>query len=365
VRLTLLMVFWVALAAAGRRKTDDSAPIEPSPKAVVADDTPWFGPLPLQIGPLPPGIANPSAQGCAACHPSVFARWSADAHAGPPSEALLQAGAALDEPSCTACHLPLTEQRPWSGAFGLGPEQPTEVAQPFSATLWTEGVGCAACHIRSGSVLTATASMGGPHGATRSSTLGNDAGCASCHQLELNGIAVYDTYGEWSRSPYAEASVGCSDCHASAGHRREEAARVGVSMLVDVDRATLRRGGDPLEVKIVLQNTGAGHHYPTGSPYRGVQLRAVLRGPVDPKTGVAHEASVWTTELSRTVDETWATIEDRRIPAMGTAPFVWSATLDNEAPAGPWALEVSLHPTVSGVATTDVLHRITLPLTVD
>lgn len=366
--LSLVLVL-LATAEAGRRKKSDAdvtAP-PPEPAAPVADTTPWFPTLPMSQGTLPSGLANPTAQGCAACHPTEHEAWQAGGHAGPPSAALLEAAARADSPSCTACHLPLQVQRPQAGPFGFGPDMPLPTPQPFSATLWNEGVGCAACHVRDGAVLsTHPGDADAPHPLTFSATLGGSEGCATCHQLDLGGATVYDTYGEWSRSPYADAGIGCSDCHGGATrHSPLVPGSVGVTVLVDLDRATITRGGDPLDVSIVLQNTGAGHAYPTGSPYRGVRLSAALVGPGVDRQDVPAEVAPLAVDLARTLDAAWATTSDTRLAPMASASFPWTPALPQDAPGGQWYLEVRLHRTVSGAVTGDPIHLTRVPLQVD
>ncbi len=337
--MLFLCLLLVAPADAGKRRRPDP---EPAPSAgdvaPLLDASPWFPGLIFPLGPIPEGLANPSASGCAACHPAAHGAWSAGGHAGPPSAALLAASAA--EPACTACHLPLVEQRDRTGSFGFGPEQPPSQAQPFSATLWSEGVGCAACHVRGGSVLGPRHLEGAPHPVTGSATLGGDEGCATCHQLEVDEVVWYDTWSSWKASPYAEAGISCSDCHGSiSGHG--QASGPGVSLLVDVDRRSLVRGGEPLQVSVVVQNTGAGHSWPSTGPYRGAELVVRLVGPVDPKTGRA-EAGRFVTPLARTLGPDGQAGPDTRIPPMGSASFPVSVALDQQAVAGPWHLEVAL-----------------------
>ncbi len=335
--LPLLCLLLLSPAEGGRRKRVEPVPEPTPPPAPVLDANPWFQGLIVPLGELPVGLANPTAIGCAACHQAPFAAWQRGPHGGPPPTGIASLS---DEPACTGCHLPLVEQRPIAGGFGFGPEQPAALPQPFSATLWSEGVGCAACHLRGGTILAASDADASPHPVLGSATLGDEEGCATCHQLEVDGVPWYDTYQSWSASPYKEAGVGCADCHAPHG----QATGPGVTLLVDVSARSLTRGGAPLTVSVVLQNTGAGHSWPSTGPHSGAELVVRLVGPVDSKLGPT-EAARFTSPLARRLGPDGQLADDTRIAPMGSASFRVDVALDQDAPVGPWHLEVAVRRT--------------------
>ncbi len=315
--------------------------------------------LPVSVGPVPEGLANVSAQGCNACHYAAHDGWAGSKHAtGWSRPAFQDAARAVGTPACTVCHLPLVEQTPSRAAYtGGDPNRVEHHPNPsYDATLSGEGVTCAACHVRDGVVIAARPPTGpAPHPIQWSDTLTTSAFCASCHQLTWPGAdkPFYDTYREWERSPQGQAGVQCQDCHMGAG----AGARVGsdhsfhadparaLSLLVEVDRVDLARGGHPLDVRLRLQNTGAGHAVPTGSPFGAIVLRARLVGGPQSESDAALERSPFEAVLGRVLadDPPWITLEDTRLQAGGERTWSWLPALDIDDPAGPWWLEISLH----------------------
>lgn len=350
------------------------APKEPAPK-LFAD------PLPLDVGKVPQGLANLSAQGCNACHFQAHDEWEDSAHAqGWASTAFREAVEAAGTPACTSCHLPLATQHDQLVTYDAGDaNRPITSPNPrFDATLMTEGVTCAACHVRDGKVVTRHAVDQAPHPTVQSDELRAATLCASCHQLTWPGAdkPFYDTYGEWQRSPQAKAGIVCQDCHMGGGagsrlgadHTIANDPARAVSVLIDADALRLVRGGEALPVTVTLQNTGAGHAFPTGTPFRGVRLEVALVGPV----GKKGEIGTWpqathTADLARKLGDTapWPTLADDRLPAGAERQYSWELALPHEAPAGDWSLRVTLAETVSGKVTGEPFVTRTLPLAVD
>lgn len=326
----------------------------PPPETLLEDLFPQL--LPFDGGPAPPGLANPTAQGCAACHPGANEGWARSAHAGPPSAALV--GAAAGMPACLGCHLPLTAQH--TVLYGMDGDRPVPQPNPtFDATLWLEGVGCAACHLRDGVVVTADTVTPAPHPSIRAPELGSSAGCAACHQLSWPGATapLYDTWGEWERSAFAAAGVRCQDCHlldaaepARPDHAMAADPERAVSVLVALPGLTLTRGAPPVPATVTLQNTGAGHAFPTGSPYRGVRLEAWLEGPPDKKGVPLRGPDALASDLAQHVapEPPFAITEDARLPAGGSRAWDLPLALPADAPAEGWTLRVVLRRTVLG-----------------
>lgn len=350
--LVLLMIAGAsALAFGGKRRDRDTAPaIEPAPTAATLDRKLFPPRLPLDPGPEVPGIVHTSAQVCAACHPTVAVQWATSAHAGGPSAALRDA--AEGQAACLGCHLPLTSQ------VDVG-----RAGTSFDATLAIEGVTCAACHVRGGSIVSGDAQAAqrpASHPIVYSAALDRSEGCAVCHQLTWPGAPepLYDTWGEWQRSGFADLSISCLDCHMYGGADGEGAA--DHRLLLDPARAltlqlsvpTLRvvRGAAATPAKLVLTNTGSGHHFPTGSPYRAVAVEVQLVAP----KGTAG-APLLTAELARKIspEPPFATVSDTRIAAGDTRVYEVPISVPLEAPAGEWQLHVRLTRTVRGERTGD------------
>jgi hypothetical protein len=120
--------------------------------------------------------------------------------------------------------------------------------------------------------------------------------CAPCHFGQFWGVQVYNSFGEWLESPYADPIKGqtCQDCHMP---RRgiNRFARFGAGALARdpksifshlmpgaadapllQDTATLGlaawQDGSAVHVKAVVTNQKAGHHIPTDHPARNILL---------------------------------------------------------------------------------------------
>ena len=335
--LSLLCALSPPAHAARRNK---EAPPPPSPPVAAPQPVPvgpalWPDGLPTALGPLPEGLANLSAQGCRACHPDEHAAW-ADGHGGSArSEPWRSMARGTGDPACVACHLPLAEQH---------------VGERFDAGLSLEGVTCAACHVRDGVVLTATAvdAPQAPHPLAHAPELKDGTVCAACHALTWDGASapLYDTWSQWSASPYAEAGVGCDACHAP--HGAPLPLGQAVSVLLDVDRVTVVRGEDPLSARVTLQNTGAGHPVPAGSPHRTLHVVIALEHEESDARIGEHR-----TTLGRTLSEgpPWAPVSDTRLQVGESRTIEWSAVVDQDAPGGRWSLAVTLVEELAGVAT--------------
>ena len=142
--------------------------------------------------------------------------------------------------------------------------------------------------------------------------------CAPCHYGVLGGIVVYDSFGEWLRSPYSgtEAGKTCQDCHMPSsgaeyfahpgkgglkrapntivshrmpGARDLDLLRNAVSLSVEAERSE-----EGIRVRTMIVNDRTGHHVPTDSPLRhlilvvraygnGTSELSLKKGPVLPE----------------------------------------------------------------------------------
>lgn len=367
---------------------------EPVPEPVVVDEPepapvtpaiPLFPQaLPFTVGPLVDGLANTTSQACAACHFEAHGGWAESAHATGWQDPTVQAAFRLaDTPACSSCHLPLLEQRPTLVTYPTDEvDKPLVSANPaFDPSLRLEGVTCAACHVRNGQVVATRPpeDIGpAPHPLAWSEDLTRSEGCAACHQLTWEGAnaPLYDTYGEWSRSPYAEAGIACQDCHGGRGadaaapyaHGSERRTERAISVLIDLPSLTVVRGDEvPVPLGLTLQNSGAGHAFPTGSPFGGVRVQVRLTGPED-RHGKPFDAIVLEHDLERTLTDAppWDVTADTRIPARGQLELSGGLSIPYGAPGGAWALEVALLKTVRGEPTDEApLLTKHLPLAVE
>ena len=336
------------------------------PAEVTAPETPppVAGPLfpagaPTDVGALPEGLSSVSAQSCNACHFAIHDQWSGSSHAsGAAAEAFAAAlEGAGESPLCQACHLPLAAQQPRLVAdYSGGPLSAAElIPNPsWDATLHGEGVTCAACHVRDGQIISTRAPEHAPHPVAVSDELASPEHCATCHQLTWPGAdaPIYDTFGEWSRSRWAEAGIRCQDCHmppitgpvtagrfaAHADHRVVADPARAVTVLVSIPADPLVRG-QPASATIRVQNTGAGHHFPTGNPFESILLEAEI---IDGEGAVAGETLRW--RLGREIEPTspWRTISDTRIAAGDEMQVQADFEIPIKAAAGDGALVVRL-----------------------
>ena len=138
----------------------------------------------------------------------------------------------------------------------------------------------------------------------------------------------------------------------------------GLSVLFDLDSPEAQRGS-PFPVRIRLQNTGAGHHIPTGSPFKTYRVSLSIEdGSGEPLTSSADFV------LGRTVSEAppWTTISDNRIPAGGELAFEHAFEISQKKTAQPATLVIRVVRDVSTATDneqppTPILER-RLPITV-
>ncbi len=306
--------------------------------------------LPVALQATPEGLANLSAQGCNACHWQAHDAWANSPHAVAWSnpqfqEAIARVGGST---SCRSCHLPLANQHPRLAAGYVDGDlaRPSLQDNPlWDPTLMSEGVTCAACHVREGKVISTRPAPGAPHPVAVSAELGESTFCATCHQLTWPGAEqpFYNTYGEWQASSYAAAGVGCKDCHmpteAGPAIASRYAARPTHSFVADTGRALslllelsapeAQRGSD-LQVTVRIQNTGAGHSVPTGSPFRKYRVEALLVDKDDKPL-----APTGSLDLGREVSAgpPWDIVSDNRVPAGGELMFTHTFNVSQKASA--------------------------------
>ncbi len=332
--------------------------MDPTPEEAVRNPLFPEG-LPLVLDTLPAGLANLTAQQCAACHWDVHGGWHGSTHATAwAGQAFRQAVRDASSPAaCLDCHLPLAAQQPERVERYVDGDLAAPIHRPnpaWSPSLMEEGVTCAACHVRGTTVLGVRAAPGAPHPVEVSDVLPTSAACAPCHQHTFPGAAApwYDTWGEWYRSPYREAGVRCQDCHmppragvpspgraaAFAGHAVEADPARAVSVLVSLESAEVQRG-QPFEFRVRVQNTGAGHAFPTGHPGRTVRLEA---GLVSAAGKALHAPLVHV--FARTVADTppFAVQADTRLPPHGEVDLSLATTVPLKEKAAPAALRVTL-----------------------
>lgn len=241
------------------------------------------------------------AETCGRCHRDILSAWKGSAHASAMENPVFQdAMERAEEVSagarqvCLGCHAPTVR---YSGDTALK-----------TKASW-EGVTCDFCHsLKSVEVKGHTATMEvrfdgtktGPledaasigHGTAFSSVHTTSLVCAGCHEYRnAQGFGVLTTYSEWGASSYAPGGTNCQNCHmaetsadvvdpkikrlsrstvnlhAMPGSRSLDMLNKAVAL-----RLRTRREGDQLIAEVDLENRGAGHSIPTGSPLRRLEL---------------------------------------------------------------------------------------------
>ena len=261
-------------AGSGSSPSSDAPALSSSVESLVADY--WVRPIPEQ-GPAPadwPEVESSlRPEACGTCHTQKLADWSTTLHAGAYSPGLSGQLVNWEQSSpatvrgCLMCHAPLAEQSAWTtGADGSLSPNPM-----FDKDLRDRGITCAACHVRGRQrygPLRRDGSSGpspddAPHdGATRTEFFEDSRFCAGCHQFEAPapaGNSIQNTYEEWRVSRWAEEGVPCQGCHMPD---RRHLWR-GVHDPDMVRSALTIEWIESPTVGLQLQNSGAGHHFPT------------------------------------------------------------------------------------------------------
>jgi hypothetical protein len=276
-----------------------------------------FAPSPATSyhGGLLPKQAYPDPTTCGRCHIGIHANWERTKHAVSASnpwyhkvkELLEFEQSSAATRLCAGCHAPIALM---TGEVGLySQESSTGVSCVFCHTL--EANHAANGHYTSnpgrirqypgGDYLSpqtieaaahAVMSLPGIHKQDMSRPhYKSSQMCQSCHQLEIGGIAVQNTYQEWLDSSYAKEGVTCQSCHftqgagtSSPGHKVEHYPRsyphvykhllgggstvnapdpqTNLAVLQEAVGLDVKTNAGQLTVSV--SNLKAGHHLPTG-----------------------------------------------------------------------------------------------------
>lgn len=284
----------------------------------------WFSNGHGTIDAEPPAGMALSADACTAyCHAEAGEEWARSRHAVAFSNPIYAESerTVAGREWCRNCHAPLQAQR---DGLARG-----------DASLASEGVNCAVCHVRDGRVLVADppdARTLEAHPSTWAPELRDAAFCAGCHQFAMPDVGAFpaihdtrvpmqDTYAEWRASSSPERGETCQTCHMPAGSHAfvrgahdVEALRAAVS--TSVRALVAPPGADPrvpgFGAEFTLSSTGVGHRFPTGDPFR----RLVVQVCAEPAcTGVLASADAGRGFVGDAAG--WRVSEDRSIPPPG------------------------------------------------
>jgi len=221
---------------------------------------------------------------CGMCHPTQYADWKESWHADAMGPGVMGQLLDRDKPDdrwaeiCQACHAPLTEQHPilYSSEKVDGKTVVTGVENPdFDPELRSQGMTCAACHVRNwqrhGPPAETEALDNAPHGGFVPKEEYQDSRfCYRCHDFRpgkrsLNDKLIQETYEEWRRTKYAAEGVHCQDCHMPEGRHLFKGIHDAdmVKQAFSAEVQLLPTEADQIQATLKITNTGAGHRFPT------------------------------------------------------------------------------------------------------
>ncbi len=210
--------------------------------------------------------------------------------------------------------------------------------------------------------------------------------CAPCHHAVFWDTVVYDSFGEWLRSPYRDPKAGktCQECHMPrlgashfarpdrGGRRRDPSTIFSHQMPGAADQNLLENTvtmtvaaeamGSNVTVQVTIRNDRAGHHVPTDSPLRhllllitatapnGTELKLV-EGPTIPAWGGVGDPAQGAyagrpgKAFAKILEEVWTgvtptaaywnptrVVSDNRIPALHADTSIYVFRRDGEQP---------------------------------
>ncbi len=297
---------------------------------------------------VPRGLTDLRATSCAGCHTAIYEEWRVSTHAQAWTDRQFQAELAKSGNRwlCANCHTPLLNQME-SWAIGLvedDVERPLYTPNPdFEADFRAEGITCAACHVRDGTVEGPTGVSTPAHPTRQSSRFTDESICLTCHQAVRSYpgkdfICIFETGQEWREGPYGQAGHTCQACHmqpvtrpqaedapARPGRRHywpgagipKEAGRgppldqmppgLGIEAVAETDALILR-----------LMNASAGHMLPSGDPERFIRVEVRFADGEGAAVGDAHRERIgqtwkWWPEPQKVGDNRLAPLEVRKV----------------------------------------------------
>ncbi len=236
-------------------------------------------------------LAEWGLDACSDCHRTQYEDWCGSPHAAAASdEAFLAALKKVHEEqgmepvrSCLVCHAPLDSE---------GESLDSDCGIP-AGSLAAQGIACAACHLGGGDVLTAQSELIPTSSHDRELWVMRPCDaemCANCHNPSEPLLGILDPepgfsipagnpYQEWLDSPYSEMGSdfkSCLSCHGKAGtgsgHNWRGGSAENLQAAYTIEVTPFQRGDGMLMGSIRIENTGAGHAFPTGDPGHMITL---------------------------------------------------------------------------------------------
>lgn len=249
----------------------------------------WAGcTAPEAVGPLPasaPGSAlveapalslDPSA--CAACHAREVSEWRKSRHSQSYTDDVFQLEFSTKRQAwCAGCHAPLAPD-------------PARVDDQDPRAL--QGIGCMACHLRGGALVSSRRAPGSPHATQVDEAFGAPDFCATCHEFRFpvltEGTGALLRYTEHPmqetvtqyRKTELLGVMDCLDCHMGPGRGHQMPGAHEGELVREALSASFCREEEG--VRVVLHNHGAGHNLPSGGIDRHLVVKVWRVGSSSP-----------------------------------------------------------------------------------
>jgi len=252
----------------------------------------------------PLNLPSLKAQDCGICHIEIYQEWKQSLHSEAFHDPYFQAYLKKDnnDPTCLVCHTPLANQAE-NILLSHDNYQSVQIVanHRFDRKLQSEGVTCAACHVRNGIVYGPylVESMDAPHPVAYDPKFTNKSICLQCHEVPAKKFSllkegICSTGAESQVGPWAKAGYICQNCHMPEVNRplmagfpsrpgRKHLWPGGFSkqQLQKVFKFQAKYENNRLYLTIT--NAGAGHKVPTGDSDRFIRLKFYWQTPNQPE----------------------------------------------------------------------------------
>ncbi|MBI5183958.1 MAG: hypothetical protein HY999_06300 [Nitrospinae bacterium] len=319
-------------------------------------------PIPYQE--VPPGLKSITAESCKECHEEIYDQWKGSMHSQALVDPLFQAcwTARSKPPFCTNCHFPLANQKPslLKGFKDTGPSPFVMMQNPkFDKELFKEGVGCAVCHIRNKIIYGPQELRDGesPHPSVNDPGMEKSEFCISCHEWAMPRVRIKGICETGKEFKNSKSTWTCQDCHmqsvegkvskdsnvrayrahtANAGHNPLEIKKA-IEIKVEKDKEIYKEG-EEAKITIKLENSGAGHYFPTGCPLRSLEVRMIV---ID-ETGVEQKSETFRIERVFEFPNYPAESKDKRLAPGETKSFDFDWEVPSESSDKEFTLKVDM-----------------------
>jgi hypothetical protein len=308
---------------------------------------------------IPEGLTSLKAESCGTCHTEIYNEWKSSIHADAYRDPFFRAYWTKDKQTwvCLNCHTPLENQQPTLIKEIPRARVEKAVQEPnpnYDPEYQTEGVSCAACHVRDGVILGPFEDSAAPHPTRFDPSFRTTQLCYRCHSVVGGPAQFYNggpcgTYAEYEGGYYMnERGFICQSCHMPEitrpvaldspirrgrrhlwrGGHDPDMVKSAVAVQVRTN-PSLPKSGQDLEVTLTLVNAGAGHKLPTGDPDRHFTVEFTV---MDQNGKILKEQ---TETMGRWIMWQPAIVElyDNRLMPLASRDYRFSYRLTNE-PAG-------------------------------